>query len=82
MIKKWFTMKKKEIELKLFVYTYAVDFLKNKDEVINMTKDVYAALEGISQEELKDALMAIIAKKSTKRTILKQNKFASGYLRE
>ena len=56
-------MKKKEIELKLFVYTYAVDFLKNKDEVINMTKDVYAALEGISQEELKDALMAIIAEK-------------------
>lgn len=56
-------MKKKEIELKLLVYSYALDFLKNKDEIFNVMKDAYTALEGISQDELKDALMSIIAEK-------------------
>lgn len=63
MVKKWFNMKKKEIELKLLVYSYALDFLKNKDEIFNVMKDAYTALEGISQDELKDALMSIIAEK-------------------
>ena len=56
-------MKQKEIELKLFVYTYAVDFIKNKDEAIKMIKDVYDAMKEISQEEMKDTLMSIIAEK-------------------
>lgn len=73
MVKKWFNMKKKEIELKLLVYTYALDFLKNKDEIFSVMKDAYTALEGISQDELKDALMSIIAEKIHEETEMENN---------
>lgn len=73
MVKKWFNMKKKEIELKLLVYTYTLDFLKNKNEIFNVMKDAYTALEGISQDELKDTLMSIIAEKIHEETEMENN---------
>lgn len=54
-------MKKKEIELKLTLYTYASTLINERKNVIDLVENIYKALKDIPAEELHDRLMKEIA---------------------
>lgn len=58
---KYFRMKKKEIELKLTLYTYASALINERKNVIDLAENVYKALKDIPAEELQDRLIKEIA---------------------
>lgn len=58
---KYFRMKKKEIELKLTLYTYTSALINERKNVIDLAENVYKALKDIPAEELQDRLIKEIA---------------------
>ena len=58
---KYIKMKKREIELKLMLYAYIHDFLKNKDSVIKMTISLVNELATTPGDELKETFISKMA---------------------
>lgn len=58
---KYFRMKKKEIELKLTLYTYVSALINERKNVIDLVENIYKALKDIPAEELQDRLIKEIA---------------------
>lgn len=54
-------MKKKEIELKLTLYTYVSTLINERKNVIDLVENIYKALKDIPAEELQDRLIKEIA---------------------
>lgn len=61
MIKKWYALKKKEIELKLVLYTYAAALLENKKDIVRLLTNLYLSLKDTKPDELQATLIAAIA---------------------
>lgn len=68
MLKKWFAMKKKEIELKQNLYTCATAFLESKRDLAALIRNLYLALKDKSPEELENTLAAAIAEQVHQQT--------------
>lgn len=58
---KYLRMKKKEIELKLTLYTYASALLNEKKNVIDLVGNIYNTLKDIPMEELQDMMIKELA---------------------
>lgn len=61
MIKQYLKMKKKEIQLKLTIYSYANDLLSDKENIIKVISNIYIALKDTPINELQDKLISEIA---------------------
>ncbi len=59
---KYLKMKKKEIELKLILYTAILSAIKNKDSISALLGNLYQALKDAPQEELQEAFLHELAK--------------------
>lgn len=60
-IKMWFSMKKKEIEFKLMLYTYGIKFMDEKKDFVKAIWDVYGAVKDTPMNELRDKFIEEIA---------------------
>lgn len=58
---KYLRMKKKEIELKLTLYTYASALLNEKKNIIDLAGNIYNTLKDIPMEELQDRMIKELA---------------------
>ena len=58
---RYFIMKKKEIELKLKLYTYLLDFLHGKEEMIACITKLITALQEVPAEDFKNQFVEAIA---------------------
>ncbi len=61
MIKKMFSTKVMEIELKYKLYSFINQFLNNQNEYINFYKKIYEALKDVPQDELYKQLIISVA---------------------
>ena len=60
----YFKMKKKEIELKRILYTYATALLHEKESLIQFAANLYNALKDVPAEELEKKIIEEIIKTS------------------
>lgn len=60
-IKMWFTMKKKEIEFKLMVYTYGIKFMDEKADIVKSVWNIYEAIKETPMPELREKFIAELA---------------------
>ena len=58
---KYFKMKKKEIELKLELYSSIESFMEEKDDIIETIKKVYLSLKDVPVEEMYNKLILELA---------------------
>ena len=58
---KYFKMKKKEIELKLELYSSIESFMEEKDDIIETIKKVYLSLNDVPVEEMYNKLILELA---------------------
>ena len=61
MIKKWFKMKKKEIEFKTMLYTYGVTFMNEKAGVMKTAQNLYESCKDVPVTELRDKFIEELA---------------------
>ena len=61
MIKKMFSTKVMEIELKYKLYSFINQFLNNQNEYINFYKKIYETLKDVPQDELYKQLIISVA---------------------
>ncbi|WP_342756434.1 hypothetical protein [Kineothrix sedimenti] len=54
---KYFKMKKKEIELKTLLYSYALNFVKEKEDILKVFVNLVTALKDVPPEELQEKLI-------------------------
>lgn len=59
---KYFKMKKKEIELKTLLYNYALNFVKEKEDIIKVMTNLVTALKDVPPEELPEKLIEQIVR--------------------
>lgn len=59
---KYFKMKKKEIELKTLLYSYALNFVKEKEDIIKVLTNLVTALKDVPPEELQEKLIEQIVR--------------------
>ena len=71
---KYLRMKKKEIELKLTLYTYASALLNEKKNVIELVGNIYNTLKDIPMEELQDRMIKELAGMVREEGMTEQNK--------
>ena len=60
-IKMWFTMKKKEIEFKLMVYTYGIKFMDEKEGIIKTAWNIYETIKTTPMSELREQFIHELA---------------------
>ena len=58
---KYFKMKKKEIKLKLELYSSIENFMEEKDDIIETIKKVYLSLKDVPVEEMYNKLILELA---------------------
>ena len=58
---KYLRMKKKEIEVKLALYTYASALMNEKKNIIDLAGNIYTALKDLPAEELQDQMLKELA---------------------
>ncbi len=61
MIKKMFSTKIMEIELKYKLYSFINQFLNNQNEYINFYKKIYETLKDVPQDKLYEQLIISVA---------------------
>lgn len=61
MIKKWILMKRKEIELKLKIYSYTIEYINKKQEMFTVLSRVYNSLRDTPVEDMQEKLIHEIA---------------------
>lgn len=61
MIKKMFSTKVMEIELKYKLYSFINQFLNNQNEYINFYKKIYETLKDVPQDKLYEQLIISVA---------------------
>lgn len=54
---KYFKMKKKEIELKTLLYSHALNFVKEKEDILKVFVNLVTALKDVPPEELQEKLI-------------------------
>lgn len=59
---RYFKMKKKEIELKTLLYSYALNFVKEKEDIIKVLTNLVTALKDVPPEELQEKLIEQIVR--------------------
>ncbi len=59
---KYFKMKEKEIELKTLLYSYALNFVKEKEDIIKVLTNLVTALKDVPPEELQEKLIEQIVR--------------------
>ena len=59
---KYLKMKKKEIELKTLLYSYALNFVKEKEDIIKVLTNLVTALKDVPPEELQEKLIEQIVR--------------------
>lgn len=70
---KYLRMKKKEIEVKLALYTYASALLNEKKNIIDLAGNIYNALKDIPAEELQDKMLKELAGMVKEEGMVNQN---------
>lgn len=70
---KYLRMKKKEIELKLTLYTYASALLNEKKNIIDLAGNIYNTLKDIPMEELQDRMIKELAEMVREEGMTEQN---------
>lgn len=61
MIRNWFAMKKKEISLKITLYTVIEKLITEQKDITALLSDLYAALKDVPFNELKDEFLGKLA---------------------
>ena len=61
MVRKWFAMKKKEIEFKTKFYTFGIKFMDEKEEFMKTVWNVYESCKETSIPELRDKFIEELA---------------------
>ncbi len=61
MIRNWFAMKKKEISLKITLYTVIEKVITEQKDITDLLSDLYAALKDVPFNELKDEFLGKLA---------------------
>lgn len=61
MIKKWFNMKKKEIEFKTMLYTCGIKFFNEKADVMKTIQNLYESCKDVPVTELRDKFIEELA---------------------
>ena len=61
MIKKWFNMKKKEIEFKTMLYTCGITFMNEKAGVMKTAQNLYESCKDVPVTELRDKFIEELA---------------------
>lgn len=61
MIRNWFAMKKKEISLKITLYTVIEKLITEQKDITALLSDLYAALKDVPFNELKDEFIMKLA---------------------
>lgn len=60
-IKMWFSMKKKEIEFKLMLYTYGIKFMDEKSDLVKTVWKIYESIKDLSMDELRNRFIEELA---------------------
>lgn len=58
---KWYTLKKKEIKLKLAFYSMIETVINEREDIIKTITNVYESLKDVTGQELQDKLITAIA---------------------
>lgn len=58
---KWYTLKKKEIKLKLAFYSMIETVINEREDIIKTITNVYESLKDVNGQELQDKLITTIA---------------------
>lgn len=61
MIRNWFTMKKKEITLKITLYTVIEKVIAEQKDITTLLSNLYSALKDVPPNELKDEFLGKLA---------------------
>lgn len=61
MIRNWFTMKKKEIALKITLYTIIEKLITEQKDITALLSNLYTALKDVPLDQLKDEFLGKLA---------------------
>lgn len=61
MIRDWFIMKKKEIALKLTLYTVIETIITEQRDIITLLSGLYSSLKDVPYDQLKDEFLGKLA---------------------
>lgn len=60
-IKMWFSMRKKEIEFKLMIYTYGIKFMDEKEDLVKSIWNIYETIKATPMSELREQFIYELA---------------------